>query len=303
MAGAVDYIVWFARNKPSVRYRKLYWRKSIGGVGTGEYQYIGQKNGVDRRLQIADVIDGEVSAEVGRVYSSDNLTSQRPPGSFPVFHQGRNFESGAGFWKTGEEQFPRLLKADRVIPTGSTLKYRRYLDGLIAMEIANYWSDTSSDASKTDPKIYIVQTAARVIERCMLMVTDPGDLALDPTCGSGTTAFVAEHWGRRWITIDTSRVALALARTRLMAARHPAFLIRDTPEGAAKNAELTSVPAEEGPFQGDIRQGFVLERVPHVTLKCIANNSEIDVIHAAWQPKLDAARAAWNAAQGTTHEE
>ena len=133
--------------------------------------------------------------------------------------------------------------------------------------------------------------------------TDPGDLVLDPTCGSGTTAFVAEQWGRRWITIDTSRVALALARTRLMAARHPAYLLRDTSEGEAKEAEVTGRPVADETFQGDIRQGFVLERVPHVTLKSIANNAEIDVIHEKWQPALDTARAALNAALRTMHED
>ncbi len=135
------------------------------------------------------------------------------------------------------------------------------------------------------------------------MATDPGDLVLDPTCGSGTSAFVAEQWGRRWITIDTSRVALALARTRLMAARHPAYILRDSDEGAAKEAEITGHPVAAGPSASDIRQGFVLERVPHVTLKSIANNAEIDVIHEQWQPTLDAARATLNAAVGTAHEE
>src|SRR4051794_8712885 len=135
------------------------------------------------------------------------------------------------------------------------------------------------------------------------MSTDPSDLVLDPTCGSGTTASVAEQWGRRWITIDTSRVALALARTRLMAARHPAYLLRDSKEGADKEAEISGRPAAEGPFRNDIRQGFVLERVPHVTLKSIANNAEIDVIHEKWQPTLDAARAKLNAALGTKYEE
>ncbi len=136
-----------------------------------------------------------------------------------------------------------------------------------------------------------------------MMTTDPGDLVLDPTCGSGTTAFVAEQWGRRWITIDTSRVALALARTRLMAARHPAYLLRDSKDGAARESEITGRPIADETFQFDIRQGFVLERVPHVTLKSIANNAEIDVIHDKWQPTLDAARAALNAALGTAYEE
>ena len=121
------------------------------------------------------------------------------------------------------------------------------------------------------------------------MTTDPGDLVLDPTCGSGTTAHVGEQWGRRWITIDTSRVSLALARTRLTAARHPAYILRDSDEGARKDGELIGHPPSEGPFTYDIRQGFVLERVPHVTLKSIVNNAEIDVIHAKWQPTLSEA--------------
>ncbi|MCC6717519.1 MAG: hypothetical protein IT555_06515 [Acetobacteraceae bacterium] len=148
-----------------------------------------------------------------------------------------------------------------------------------------------------------METDPPVIERCMLMTTDPGDLVLDPTCGSGTTAFVAEQWGRRWITTDTSRVALALARTRLMAGRFPAYLLRDSRDGAAKEGEITGRPPEGGAFRHDIRQGFVLERVPHVTLKSIANNAEIDVIHEKWAPQVEAARTALNAALGTTHEE
>jgi adenine-specific DNA-methyltransferase len=124
-------------------------------------------------------------------------------------------------------------------------------------------------------KIYVVQTNPTVIERCLLMTTDPGDLMLDPTCGSGTTAYVAEQWGRRWITIDTSRVALTLARTRLMAARFPYYLLADSPEGRRKESELTGVPPGDAPTEGDIRKGFVYKRVPHVTLKSTANNRDI----------------------------
>jgi adenine-specific DNA-methyltransferase len=160
-----------------------------------------------------------------------------------------------------------------------------------------------NDVGGARGKIYVVQTADQILQRCMLMTTDPGDLVLDPTCGSGTPAFVAEQWGRRWITTDTSRVALALARTRLMAGRHPAHLLRDSAEGAAKEAALTKRPPSEGPFLGDIRQGFVLDRVPHVTLGTIADNVEIDVIYEKWRSRLDAARAGLNAALGTSYEE
>ena len=137
-------------------------------------------------------------------------------------------------------------------------------------------------------------------QRCILMTTDPGDLVLDPTCGSGTTAYVAEQWGRRWITIDTSRVALALARTRLMSARYPYYLLADSPEGRARSRRS---PAKSCPTRrriSDIRQGFVYERAPHITLKSIANNAEIDVIWEKWQAKLEPLRAQLNAALGKT---
>ncbi len=136
------------------------------------------------------------------------------------------------------------------------------------------------------------------LERCILMTTDPGDLVLDPTCGSGTTAYVAEQWGRRWITIDTSRVALALARARIMGARYPYYLLADSPEGQRKEGEVSRTPPKETPTRGDIRQGFVYERVPHITLKSIANNAEIDVIWEKWQETLEPLRARLNAALG-----
>jgi adenine-specific DNA-methyltransferase len=148
-------------------------------------------------------------------------------------------------------------------------------------------------------KIFVVQTNTKIVERCMLMTTDPGDLVLDPTCGSGTTAYVAEQWGRRWITIDTSRVALALARQRLMGARYPYYLLADSPEGRAKESELTGQPLPPAETTSDIRHGFVYERVQHITLKSIANNpdikegmsrEEIDAAirrHAEYEPMYD----------------
>ena len=196
----------------------------------------------------------------------------------------------------------RLERATRLEAAGRTLCYVRFLDDFPVFPASNLWTDTVTSGFGAD-KIYVVQTNPLIVQRCMLMTTDTGDLVLDPTCGSGTTAVMAEQWGRRWITIDTSRVALALARTRLMAARHPAYLLRDSEEGAEKEAEITGRPPEEGPFGGDVRQGFVVERVPHVTLKSIVSNAGIDVIHEKWQPKLDATRAALNAAFGTAHED
>jgi adenine-specific DNA-methyltransferase len=174
--------------------------------------------------------------------------------------------------------------------------YKRYFDDFAAIPFVNYWHDTSSGASTLDPKVYVVQTAAKVIQRCVLMVTDPGDLVLDPTCGSGTTAYVAELWGRRWITIDTSRVALALARARIMGARYPFYLLADSRDGQIKEAEVTRAVPSEQPTHGNIRHGFVYDRVPHITLKAIANNAEIDVIWDKWQQTLDPMRVQLNQA-------
>jgi adenine-specific DNA-methyltransferase len=199
--------------------------------------------------------------------------------AFPFDFRGRSFRpSGTRGWSCTHSGLTRAAAADRIEVVGDNLRVVRFHDDFAVVPLTAVWDDTHT-GSFTDPKVYVVQTGTKVVQRCMLMTTDPGDLVLDPTCGSGTTAVVSEQWGRRWVTIDTSRVALTLARTRLMAARHPAYLLRDSREGAAKEVEVTGCLREDGPFHGDIRQGFVLERVPHVTLKSIANNAEIDLIH------------------------
>ena len=214
---------------------------------------------------------------------------------FDVEFLGRKTNPGlTARWKTNEDGMRRLLAAGRVESSKSTLRYVRCLEDFPAYTLSNVWRDIGGIQSRADPKIYVVQTSTGAVERCVLMATDPGDLVLDPTCGSGTTAYVAEQWGRRWITVDTSRVALALARARIMGARYPYYLLADSPEGQLKEAEVTrSVPSSQ-PTRGNIRQGFVYERVPHVTLKSIANNTEIDVIWDAWQQKLELLREALN---------
>lgn len=163
------------------------------------------------------------------------------------------------------------------------------------------WEDTAGGVG--GDKLYVVQTGTRIVERCILMATDPGDLVLDPTCGSGTTATVAEQWGRRWITIDTSRVALALARARVMGARYPFYLVADSREGQQKEAEITHTAPSSKPTRGDIRHGFVYERVPHITLKSIANNVEIDVIWDEFQQIMEPLREALNKSLGTHWQE
>ena len=190
----------------------------------------------------------------------------------------------------------RLKKAHRLSPTISLPYYVRFYDDFPVREVESHWSDTRGDMDKT----FVVQTSSKVLERCILMTTDPGDLVLDPTCGSGTTAYVAEQWGRRWITIDTSRVALALARARIMGARYPWHLLADSPEGQIKEAEVERRAPSESPTYGDIRQGFVYERVPHVTLKSIANNAEIDVIWESSEERLEPLRRQLSVASGQT---
>jgi len=188
----------------------------------------------------------------------------------------------------------RLKAAGRLEATSSRLGYIRYLDDFPAVQINNRWDDVG--ASFMADKIYVVQTSQSVIQRAILMASDPGDLVLDPTCGSGTTAYVAEQWGRRWITIDTSRVALALARARIMGARYPYYLLADSRDGQLKEADITRTAPSSQPTRNDIRHGFVYERVPHITLKSIANNAEIDVIWEKYQEKLEPLREQLNQA-------
>jgi adenine-specific DNA-methyltransferase len=275
-----DYVLWYARAASSLKFRQPYRKKELGvGHGSGA-----------RYDQVT---------EDGRPYQLTSLTSNRPPGSFPVQYQGQPFGPSGGYWKTGESGFRRLLMADRIKKGGRTLRYQRFLEDFAAYQITNIWTDTAGSPDKT----YVVQTSPAVLERCILMATDPGDLVLDPTCGSGTTAYVAEQWGRRWITIDTSRVALALARTRLMAARYPWYLLADSRGGRAREAALSQRPPADSPIHNDIRQGFVYERVPHITLKSIANNPLIDDIWEKWQAVLEPLRAMLNAACRESWEE
>lgn len=269
LAGVNDFIVWYARNSEALKYRQLYFAKTLDGAGGGQYTYVERSSGSRERS------DGQLGAG-DRPFRYDQLVSQSGVDKtrYPVTLDGREFRPGGGVWKTSEEGMRRLLAANRVAPIGKNLTYVRYLDDFAAFPINNMWDDTVTSGFG-DPKVYVVQTNTKVVERCMLMTTDPGDLVLDPTCGSGTTAYVAEQWGRRWITVDTSRVALALARQRIMGAKFPWFLLADTPEGRAKESELAASTLPPAETTGDIRHGFVYERVQHVTLKSIANNPDI----------------------------
>lgn len=193
---------------------------------------------------------------------------------FPIRLGTQTFNPTAGrSWATNPAGIQRLIHAKRITESGTTLSYIRYAGDFPVNPISNFWHDTASGSGMD--KIYVVQTNVEVIKRCLLLTTDPGDLVLDPTCGSGTTAYVAEQWGRRWITVDTSRVALALARTRLMTAKFPYYVLTDSPEGIAKESEITGQRPPPHETENDIKKGFICKRVPHVTLKSIANNPDI----------------------------
>jgi len=254
LASVNSYVLWYARSLPDAKYRPLYTDREIGGAGGGKYSTLELQNG--QRIPAAQASEEQVSA--GRLLRLDNLTSQTTRVGqttvFPVEIEGNEVTPAAGGWKTNRQGMDRLLAAGRIALTGKSLSYVRYFDDFPAFPLSNNWPDIGGIQSRADSKVYVVQTAMKAVERCLLMTSDPGDLVLDPTCGSGTTAVAAEKWGRRWITIDTSRVALALARTRLMSYRYPWFELRD---------------------DDDVRQGFHWRTVPHVTLKSIAQNPDI----------------------------
>ena len=295
LPNVTDHILWYARDRRQAKYRPALMRKEFGGLGSSGYSKVQLPDGV-RRALLSHEKDSPAHIPPGsRIYATGDLTSQRPPGDFPVSHEGQSFRPRKGYWKTHTQGFGRLDKALRLELVGNTLRYVRFIDDFAAFPITNVWSDTGVAGFASD-KRYIVETSAKVVERCLLMATDAGDLVLDPTCGSGTTAAVAEQWGRRWITIDTSRVALALARARIMGARYPFYLLADSREGQLKEAEITAKAPSAQPTHGNVRHGFVYERVPHITLKSIANNAEIDVIWEKWQVALEPLRSKLNTA-------
>jgi adenine-specific DNA-methyltransferase len=279
LPGTADFVLWYAKDAARVKYHQLFLGKAVGGMGSSKYDQVELPDGTRRPMTGAE----RVAQEWGelRPFRLGDLTSARVrearTGYFPIQLGDKTYLPNQREWSTHQEGVRRLILANRIQATSNTLSYVRFLDDFPAFPLTNVWMDIGGIQSRADPKVYVVQTSATAIQRCLLMTTDPGDLVLDPTCGSGTTAYVAEQWGRRWITIDTSRVALALARTRLMAARFPFYLLVDSPEGRKQQAELSGVPtsAEMPPTRRDVKQGFVYRRVPHVTLKSIANNPDI----------------------------
>ena len=302
LASTSDYVVWYARNLSLLKYRELKTRKDPSDPGSGADDYKFLWFGNDVRKLVADATEDEKATF--KIFGPSPTTSQSGSETtrVPIKFDGREFLPGPGGWKTNATGFRRLIAADRIMSRTNSLRYVRFLDDYPVVPISNLWADVrwGFDASE---KRYVVETNPQVLSRCILMASDPGDLVLDPTCGSGTTAAVAEQWGRRWITIDTSRVALALARARVMGARYSYYVLADSKDGQQKEAQVTKSVPSEGPTRGDIRQGFVYERVPHITLKAIANNAEIDVIWEKFQGTLEPLRDQLNSALKQKWEE
>ncbi|NVN91859.1 MAG: site-specific DNA-methyltransferase [Desulfuromonadales bacterium] len=297
LSSRCDYLLWYNRDKEQAKYRQPYFEKNIQDGSAKTFSWV-DFEGFNRRGLTTAEKSSMLIPENGRLYRPGNITTQGNP-IFNFKYQGKVYSRP---WKTTEKGMTRMGKSNRLHVAANSLSQVNYLEDFPVSEVTALWTDTFLGSFAED-KQYIVQTSQKTIQRCILMVTDPGDLVLDPTCGSGTTAYSAEQWGRRWITIDTSRVALALARSRIMGARYPYYLLADSPEGQNMEAEITRTVPSNKTTRGDIRQGFVYERVPHITLKSIANNSEIDVIWEMFQEKLEPLRQQLNQALSKNWEE
>jgi adenine-specific DNA-methyltransferase len=289
----LDYICWYSKNSSNAKIRQLYLSREAGDTSLERYDLVHLLDGSFRRITPEERFTGKLP-EGARRCRQVALESANP--TFEFEFQGKKYVQR---WKTNLSGLQSLSRSSRISSTGNRLNSLRYINDFSVIPLTDRWESMQIGTGLT----YVVQTAPAAVQNCILMTTDPGDLVLDPTCGSGTTAAVAEQWGRRWITIDTSRVALALARARIMGARYPHYLLADTREGQIKEAEITCTAPSSQPVHGNIRHGFVYERVPHITLKSIANNTEIDVIWDKWQTHLEPLRQALNTALKQTWQE
>lgn len=298
----VDSVVCYAKRLGQQKLRQLLREKVPGDAGAKQYTMVIDdlfnevRAATDAELQLKpSELKGWRFCALGPTTSQGYQENRSEP---YIFHDQSYPVPKNRHWslspKPGEEM-DKLARIGRLRSGGKGLRSVLLLDDNPTTPLDNVWMDTGS-GSFGEEQTYVVQTVTKAIQRCILMTTDPGDLVLDPTCGSGTTAYVAEQWGRRWVTIDTSRVALALARARVMGARYPYYLLADSRDGQIKEAEITRTAPSSQPTRGNIRHGFVYERVPHITLKSIADNAEIDVIWDKWQQTLEPSRDQLNKA-------
>lgn len=305
VASVFDVILWYAKDRRQVKYHPLFFPKCPGEEGATNFDWIEDEGFVRRKLGKKELeelrIKGAGESVILQAYPmfSDGKSGADQPYSW----RGSIYQpSASAHWKTTAEGISRLDKADRLLAQGKTLRFVNYLTDYPVTPIINIWNDTQV-SGYNEKRVYVVQTLPLVIDRCVLMSTDTGDLVLDPTCGSGTTAYVAEQRGRRWITVDTSRVALALARARLMGARYPYYVLADSRDGQLKEAEIRRTEPTSSPTRSNIRCGFVYERVPHVTLGSIAHNAEIDVVSEKFQGRLQPICEQFNKSLGKTWQE
>lgn len=295
LSNVYDYVIWYAKNKQQIKYRNIQLPRPM--EDEPEFTYRDDGSGWFEKLS-------EQPNKPDGIFKRSDLKSSgyTPTCIYDFEFLGNTVKSkGRKSWRTNKDGMSRLIKANRLFNLGVSTYFRQYFNDSPMRQMENTWTDTAAGFS--DTKVYVVQTHDKIVSRCVLMTSDPGDLVLDPTCGSGTTAHVSEQWGRRWITIDTSRVALALARARVMGAKYPYYLLADSVEGKQKEAEITRSAPSQGPSYGKINQGFVLSRVPRVTLGAIANNAEIDVIWDDYEEKLAPLLSKLNEASGSSWQE
>lgn len=268
LAATTDYIIWYAKNKKAIKYHQLYLKKDITTDKSGVYRQVDLPDGTRRPMTNEELAAPQILPKGSRIFRKSDMTSQSggETTKYPVTINGKTYFPGKGFWKTNEAGMRRLIDARRIVTAANSLCYIRYIDDFPVYPITNLWTDTGT-GSFTDDKVYVVQTGTKTIQRCMLMVTDPGDLVLDITCGSGTTAYVAEQWGRRWITCDTSRVAITLAKQRLMTATFDYYKLAHEEQG--------------------VGSGFIYKTVPHINLKSIAQNEPPATETLYDQPEID----------------
>ena len=268
LAAISDYLLWYAKDTKKMKYRQLHmqWDERTPDPLLKSYTQVELNDGTRRRMKREERENPALLPLDSRRFREVLASSQTAGGANDKYEfEGKTYTPAQSRgWKASMNGLERLAKQERLIGIGTTLNYIRYATDFPGRGMTNLWGDTT--ASGSAGRRYVVETNPKVIQRCVLMTTDPGDLVLDPTCGSGTTAYVAEEWGRRWITVDTSRVALALARTRLMSAKYPYYRLEDA---------------------NDIKQGFAYRTAPHVSLSDMANNTDIDDIHTEYAEKLN----------------
>lgn len=292
-----DYILWYSKNINCHKFRRLFKRRQ---VDTKTYNQLELSDGTRRPMLHGERLDPKKCPRGSRAYQKLPCHSSQSGDHAPRECFGKTWEiPNNRSWRHSRDNFERLLKSSRIVSDKTALRTVYYHDDYPVSELTNSWDDTAPAIVRS----YVVQTSIIPVERCILMASDPGDLVLDPTCGSGTSAYVAEKWGRRWITIDTSRVALALARARLMGASYPYFVLSDSPEGRGIAAQLDHRDIDSSATGNRIRQGFVYHRVPHIQLRHIGSNTQIDEIWSHWKSTLAPLQSKLNSMLGKAWHE